>query len=199
MPHPPHTLLDDLQGMLSGVILVALGIQFFKQAGLLTGGATGLAFIVFYLGRLPYGLILFVLNLPFYIFAYRVMGKELTLKTFACVASLALMTEWIPHLISFKTVNPIFAGLMGGLLAGVGILILIRHKASLGGVTVLALYLQKTKGWRAGHVQLMVDLGILAIGMLIVSWQQMAISIFSAFILNMVIATNHKTGRYMGM
>jgi uncharacterized membrane-anchored protein YitT (DUF2179 family) len=199
MPHPPHTLLDDLQGMLSGVILVALGLQFFKHAGLLTGGATGLAFIVFYLGHLPYGLILFVLNLPFYIFAYRVMGKEFTLKTFACVASLTIIMEWIPQLISFKAINPIFAGLMGGLLAGVGILILIRHKASLGGVTVLALYLQKTKGWRAGHVQLLVDLSILAIGMLIVSWQQMAISIFSAFILNMVIATNHKTGRYMGM
>lgn len=199
MPHPPHTLLDDLQGMLSGVILVALGLQFFKQAGLLTGGATGLAFIVFYLAHLPYGLILFILNLPFYIFAYRVMGKEFTLKTFACVASLAAITEWIPHLISFEMVNPIFAGLIGGLLAGVGILILIRHKASLGGVTVLALYLQKTKGWRAGHVQLLVDLSILAIGMLIVSWQQLVISIFSAFILNMVIATNHKTGRYMGM
>lgn len=199
MPHPPHTLLDDLQGMLSGVILVALGIQFFKYANLLTGGATGLAFIAYYLSDLPYGLILFVLNLPFYIFAYRVMGKEFTLKTFACVASLAIATEWMPKLIHFDHLNPIFAGLMGGLLAGVGILMLIRHKASLGGVTVLALYLQKTKGWRAGHVQLIVDLGILAIGMLIVSWQQLAISVFSAFILNMVIATNHKTGRYMGM
>ncbi|MGL4995950.1 MAG: YitT family protein [Deefgea sp.] len=199
MPHPPHTLLDDLQGMLSGVILVALGLQFFKQAGLLTGGATGLAFIVFYLGHLPYGLILFVLNLPFYIFSYRVMGKEFTIKTFACVASLAVIMEWMPQLIRFDMVDPVFAGLMGGLLAGVGILMLIRHKASLGGVTVLALYLQKTKGWRAGHVQLIVDLSILAVGMLIVSWQQMAISIFSAFIMNMIIATNHKTGRYMGM
>ncbi|MBM5571389.1 YitT family protein [Deefgea chitinilytica] len=185
--------------MLSGVILVALGLQFFKHANLLTGGATGLAFVVFYLGQLPYGLILFVLNLPFYVFAYRVMGKEFTLKTFACVASLAIITEWMPQLIRLQDVNPIFAGLMGGLLAGVGILMLIRHKASLGGVTVLALYLQKTKGWRAGHVQLIVDLAILAVGMLIVSWQQLAISIFSAFILNMVIATNHKTGRYMGM
>ncbi|WP_211251237.1 YitT family protein [Deefgea rivuli] len=199
MTQQAHSLVDDLQGMLSGVILVALALQFFKHAGLLTGGATGLAFIVYYLSHLPYGPILFVLNLPFYIFAYRVMGKEFTLKTFACVASLAILAEWMPQLISFKALNPMFAGIMGGLLAGVGILILIRHKASLGGVTVLALYLQKTKGWRAGHVQLIADLLILAIAVAIVSWQQLIISILSAFALNLVIATNHKTGRYMGM
>ena len=199
MTAPAHSLLDDLQGMLSGVILVALALQFFKHAGLLTGGATGLAFIVFYLGHLPYGLILFVINLPFYVFAYRVMGKEFTLKTFACVASLALLTEWMPQWISFKTLDPMFAGVMGGLLAGVGILMLIRHKASLGGVTVLALYLQKIHGWRAGHLQLIFDLCILLIAVTIVNWQQLMISVLSAFALNLVIATNHKTGRYMGM
>ena len=197
--HLSHTLIDDLQGMLTGVVFVALAIQLFKHAGLITGGTTGLTFILFYLSDIPYGLILFILNVPFYIFAYKVFGKEFTLKTFACVASLALITEWMPHLVSFGNLKPIFAGLMGGLMAGVGILMLIRHKASLAGVTVLALYLQKTKGWRAGNIQLIIDLAILAVGAAIVSWQQLIISIIGAFALNLVITSNHKTGRYMGM
>jgi uncharacterized membrane-anchored protein YitT (DUF2179 family) len=194
-----HTWLEDMQGLLSGVLLVALAIQFFKHAGLLTGGITGLAFLLHYLTHWAYGLIFFAISIPFYLFAYRVLGREFTLKTFACIASLSLLVDWLPSWISFAALNPLFASIIGGLLAGVGILMLIRHKASLGGVTVLALFMQQRFGWRAGHVQLGFDLAILACGIMMVSGTQLLYSIIGALALNLVIAINHRPGRYMGM
>ena len=201
MPQPQHshTLLEDLQGLLTGVLLMALAIQFFKQAGLLTGGATGLAFLLHYIAHWPYGTVLFVINLPIYIFSYRLMGKEFTLKTFACVATLALLCNLLPRWLNLGEVNSVFAGVMGGLLAGVGILMLIRHKASLGGVTVLALYLQKRFGWRTGYVQLVVDLLILCIGFGVVNLQQLLISVLGALALNLAIAINHRPDRYIAI
>ncbi|STR45282.1 YitT family protein [Iodobacter fluviatilis] len=201
MPQPKHshTLLEDLQGLMTGVLLMALAIQFFKQAGLLTGGATGLAFLLHYIAHWSYGTVLFLINLPIYIFSYRMLGKEFTLKTFACVGALALLCGWLPNWINMGDVDPVFAGLMGGLLAGVGILMLIRHKASLGGVTVLALYLQKRFGWRTGYVQLVVDLFILCVGFGVVDHKQLLISVLGAFALNLAIAINHRPDRYIGM
>lgn len=38
---PAHTLLEDGAAIATGVLLVALGVAFFKQAGLLTGALPG--------------------------------------------------------------------------------------------------------------------------------------------------------------
>ncbi|WP_373973782.1 YitT family protein [Chitinibacter sp. SCUT-21] len=194
-----HTWLEDAQGLLSGVLLVALAIQFFKHAGLITGGVTGLAFLLHYLTHWAYGVIFFAISIPFYIFAYRVLGREFTLKTFACITSLSILADWLPRWVSFASLDPLFASIIGGLLAGVGILVLIRHKASLGGVTTLALYMQQRFGWRAGNVQLGFDLLILSGGIMMVSGPKLLYSVIGALALNLVIAINHRPGRYMGM
>ena len=42
--------------------------------------------------------------------------------------------------------QPAFAAILAGLMSGVGILMLVRHKSSLGGFGVLAIYLQERHG-----------------------------------------------------
>jgi uncharacterized membrane-anchored protein YitT (DUF2179 family) len=145
------------------------------------------------------GAVVFAINLPFYIFAVRSMGWTFTIKTFICVSLLAVYTEVLPMLITLQSINPVFAAVMGGFLAGVGLLILIRHKASLGGLGVLAIYLQNSKGWRAGKVQMAADFVIVGAALLIRDPLSVGLSILGALALNLVIAVNHKAGRYMGM
>jgi uncharacterized membrane-anchored protein YitT (DUF2179 family) len=76
---------------------------------------------------------------------------------------------------------------------------LIRHKSSLAGITVLALYLQQRLGWRAGKVQLCFDCLILTAGFFVVPRELLLYSLLGAIVLNTVIWVNHKPGRYMGM
>ena len=80
----------------------------------------------------------------------------------------------------------------------VGLLMLIRHKASLGGLGVLAIHLQNTRGWRAGKTQMAADVLILAVGVLVRDPLSVALSVVGAVALNLVIAVNHKSGRYIG-
>jgi len=53
-----HTRTEDTVAIATGVTLVSVGVAFVASAGLLTGGITGLAFVLHYatgmsLGKLP--------------------------------------------------------------------------------------------------------------------------------------------------
>jgi len=52
--------------------------------------------------------------------------------------------------VRFAELNLVYAAVFGGFAMGVGLLILFRHRASLGGVNILALFLQERFGLRAG-------------------------------------------------
>lgn len=192
-----HTLFEDVQALLTGTLVVALGVAMFKKAGLLTGGVTGVAFLSHYASGVNFGLLLVGINLPFYALALKQMGRVFTLKSIIAVALVAFFTEFSPLLIRFEWLHPIFAGITGGLLMGVGMLILFRHNASLGGLNVLVLYLQQTRGWPAGKVQMVIDCAIVLGSAFIVSPLLIVISILGAVVLNLSLATNHKPGRYV--
>ena len=146
-----------------------------------------------------FGVAFFLVNLPFYLLAWRQLGPVFTLKTFAAVALLSLFAQLLPHGIVIDYLAPATASALGGLLCGVGMLILFRHRASLGGINVLALYLQARHGWRVGTVQMAIDALIVAAAIWITDWQRVAWSVLGAVVLNMVLAVNHRPGRYVAV
>jgi uncharacterized membrane-anchored protein YitT (DUF2179 family) len=205
MPHDtlhepsPHSAWEDAQALVTGTLFVALGVAMFKQAGLLTGGTAGIAFLIHYATGWRFGLVFFVVNLPFVWLALRQMGVAFTLKTFVAVGLLSIATELLPHLLGFARLDPAFAAVMGGLVIGAGLLMLFRHHASLGGVNVLALWLQKRRHWRAGTVQLAVDIAILAAAFVTLPPAKALLSLLGAIALNMVVTVIHRPGRYLGV
>ena len=195
---PDHSLLEDIQALVSGTLLFAFAIVLFRQAGLLTGGTAGMAFLGHYASGWSFGLLYFLINIPFYIFGLLALGKAFTLKTFCAVALLSLYSEVLPRWIHIESIDPIFAAIIGGLLAGAGLLMLVRHRASLGGLGVMAIYLQKKRGWSAGTLQMIADGFIVCGALVIVEPTRVALSILGALVLNMVLAINHRPGRYFG-
>lgn len=194
--HRPH---EDVQALLTGTLFVALGVVMFRHTGLLTGGTAGLAFLLHYATGWNFSLVFFLINLPFYGLAWRRMGKVFTLKTFAAVGLLAVLAQWVPHWVRFDLLSTGFASVAGGLLMGAGMLMLFRHRASLGGFNVLVLWLQERFGWRAGQVQMAFDCAIVLAALAVVDWQQIAWSVLGAVVLNMTLAINHRPGRYMAV
>jgi len=193
-----HSLFEDIQALVSGTLLFAFAIVLFRQAGLLTGGTAGLAFLGHYASDISFGLLYFLINIPFYIFGLLALGKAFTLKTFCAVALLSLYSEVLPRWIHIESIHPVFAAIIGGLLAGAGLLMLVRHRASLGGLGVMAIYLQKKRGWSAGTLQMIADGFIVCGALAIVDPLRVALSILGALVLNMVLAINHRPGRYFG-
>ena len=194
--HRPH---EDIQALVTGTLFVALGVVMFGRTGLLTGGTAGIAFLIHYATGWNFGLVFFCINLPFYGLAYKRMGLQFTLKTFASVALLATISNLLPQLISIGVINPVFAAVSGGLLMGTGMLILFRHRASLGGFNVLVLYLQEHYGWRAGLIQMALDCTIVVLAFALTDWWHIALSVLGAVVLNQTLAINHRTGRYVAI
>lgn len=193
-----HNLFEDAQAILVAPLFMAFAVLLFRNAGLLTGGTVGVAFLIHYASGWPMGAVVFAINLPIYIFALRAMGRAFAIKTFISVSLLAIYTETLPDLIDIHRVNPVFAAIMGGCLAGISLLMLVRHRASVGGLSVLAIYLQDTRGWRAGKVQMLADFVIVGAALLVRDPLSVGLSIVGALALNLVIGVNHRSGRYMG-
>lgn len=194
-----HRLYEDAIAMLIGTSFIALGITLYSQATLMTGSTAGIALLIQYATGIGFGLLYFLINLPFYYFAAKRMGWPFTIRTFIAVALMSFFAKVIPLCVDFSSINPLFATLMGGTLMGMGVLALFRHRSGVGGVNILALYLQDAYGIRAGWFQLGLDVLIMFGSLFFIPLENMLLSLVGAIAMNVIIAINHKPGRYLGI
>lgn len=200
LPSPTrHSVIEDVQALLAGTLFVALGLTMYGHAGLITGGVAGAGFVLGYATGLPFGLLFFVLNLPFYWLAWRRLGPAFTLKTFVAVALVSLATWFAPRVVSFDRLHPVVAALAGGVLIGFGLLALLRHRASVGGINILAQYLQERHGLSAGKVQLAIDGVIVLAAVFVLPPERLALSVLGVVAMSGILVMNHKPGRYLGV
>ncbi|MCL3883748.1 YitT family protein [Marivita sp. GX14005] len=196
-PPDRHSPFEDALAILTGATLVALGVQFLAASHLLTGQIAGLSLLGDYLTGWSFGAIFFVLNLPFYALGVVQMGWRFTLKTFAAVGCMSAIAELLPLALTINDLHPAVGAALAGTVTGVGLLLLFRHGATLGGVGIVALWLQDTRGIKAGNVQLGFDLIVFTLALLALPWQSVLWSLFGAAILNMIITVNHRRDRYV--
>lgn len=196
MQKTTHSVIEDIFALVSAGLFVAFGVFLFQSQDLMVGGAAGLALLATHAIDLDFGVLFFLINVPFYALAWTQISKRFTLNTFISVTTVSVLTEQIPAFVDISHVNPFFAAVFGGILIGVGMLIMFRHSSSLGGVGILAFYLQNKYNLRAGTFQLAVDSSILISALYFIDWYLVLISILAALCLNMVISLNHRPERY---
>ncbi|MEL6551144.1 MAG: YitT family protein [Pseudomonadota bacterium] len=192
-----HTALEDIQGLGIGCFLTSVGLVFLTHLGFLTGQSAGLALLIAYPTGWSFGTVFFLVNLPFYIFAYMRLGLEFTLKSIACVTLVSLMSDYLPLFIAFERLDPVIGTIVFGTTVGLGLLACFRHKGSLGGLGVVALLIQDRTGFKAGYVQLIVDAAIFGVAIFLFPASVVAYSLLGAVVLNGVIAFNHRRDRYI--
>ncbi|MBP2292478.1 YitT family protein [Azospirillum rugosum] len=194
-----HRLYEDALALLMGTLFVALGTAIYGKTMLLTGGVAGAALLLSYVTPFGFGALFFLVNLPFYALAWKRMGWQFTLRTFIAVGMVAGFSRMTDSWIGFSHLDPVYATVMGGALCGSGLLMLFRHRTGLGGLNILAIYLQERFGVRAGYFQLAVDLVIVAAAFFVLETDRLLLSVLGAAIVNMLLAINHKPGRYLGV
>jgi len=197
MQKPKHSVVEDLFALVSAGLFVAFGLYLFQSQDLMVGGAAGLALLGTYALPINFGLLFFVINVPFYALAWTHISKRFTINTFISVTTVSLLTDIIPQFVQINNANPIFTAIFGGILLGVGMLIMFRHSSSMGGLGILAFYLQQRFSIRAGTFQLSIDTIILLSSLLVLDWKLVLMSVLAAFCLNMVLSLNHRPERYI--
>lgn len=195
---PRHSLLDDAQAIVTAAAFVSLGLAFLASHRLLTGGTAGVALLLTRVTPLSFGQLFALLNLPFFWLGVRQLGWRFTAKTFAAIGLVSLASDHMGAVLGLERIHPLYAAVMGGFLVGAGLLMLFRHRASLGGVNILSIWLQERHGWRAGLFQMAVDAAIVVASVFVVTPATLALSVLGAVALNVVLAVNHRPGRYLG-
>lgn len=194
-----HAWHEDVQAFLLGTALCAFAVVILTHLGLITGQTAGLGVLLSYVSGLSFGVVFFLVNLPFYLFAWARMGPRFTIKSFIAVALVSLMTEFFTRTIRFDALDPTVGALLAGATAGMGLIVLFRHGASLGGVGVIGLWLQERVGIQAGWVQLGFDVVLFALAVFILpDLALVAWSLLGAVAVNLIIAVNHRKDRYVG-
>ncbi|GFZ62815.1 membrane protein [Pseudomonas amygdali pv. eriobotryae] len=191
-----HSVLEDTIAILISTLLVSFGLVMLKFSSLVTGGTAGLALLISYATHLSFSTVFVLLNVPFFYLAIRRMGWKFTLKTSLAIGLIAVFSSFESRLITIITLDQFYGVFLGSTLLALGFLILFRHQSSLGGISVLAVYLQERYGFRAGYFQLGLDVVIMSLSLMIVDPVQVAYSLLGVVVLNLIVAMNHRPGRY---
>ncbi|WP_188683922.1 YitT family protein [Nesterenkonia cremea] len=192
----PHSPPEDVLGVLTGTFLAALGLYLLQEAEAVTGGTAGLALLLTYATPLSFGWLFVLVNLPFFLLALWKKGWRFTLKTLVSVSIVSVFSEMNEFLLPIPDINPIYGIVAGNLLLGVALLIVFRHGSSLGGFNVLALIAQEQFHLRAGYVQMSLDLVVILLALTVMAPSGVVLSAAGAVVLNIVLAFNHRPGRY---
>lgn len=145
--------------------LYAVGFNWFFVPNHLTiGGFTGLAQIInYFLPVLPVGTIALVLNIPLFILGWRKIGRDLLISSLYATAVSSLMIDLLTTLYTFDTMDPILAGVYGGIVAGAGCGLLLYESATTGGTEMAARLLKlKFQGLSIGSLCLVLDVAVTA-------------------------------------
>ena len=193
-----HPVPEDILGLLTGTFAASLGLHLLQASGAVTGGTAGVALLLDYATALPFWALFAIVNLPFAVLALWKKGIDFTVRT---VVSIGLVSAFsVLHNVAFPIprIDPVYGTFAGNLLIGIALLILFRHRASLGGITIIALIVQERWGFRAGWVQMVFDVTIIVAALWVVPWQLVLLSAAGAVLLSLVLALNHRPGRYVG-
>ena len=177
----------------AGSGLIALAVQaVFDPMGMVNGGFTGLGIIIrrMTLGLVPGGIPLWftniALNLPAFLVAWFVMGRQFVRRTAVAALLLSAWLAVIPPMDLAKG-DYLVAALYGGLISGVGIALVFRTGNATGGTDLVASLLhRKFRNYSIAQILLVLDGAIIAAGYYLVGARPALYAIISVAIVTKV-------------
>ncbi|EAQ99876.1 YitT family protein [Maribacter sp. HTCC2170] len=150
-------IFKDIFFIVSGIFTAAFGLESFLFPNrFIDGGATGISLLVAEVSNLPLSLLIILVNIPFIILGFRVIGRTFALKaTFAILGlALVLATVNFPEITQDKLLVAVF----GGFFLGAGIGLSVRGGSVLDGTEVLAIFLSRKLGTTIGDIIILVNI-----------------------------------------
>jgi uncharacterized membrane-anchored protein YitT (DUF2179 family) len=148
--------LKDGLLIVMGIFSAAFGFKGFLLTNhFIDGGATGISLLVSAVTSWPLALLLILINIPFVLLGYKVIGKMFAFKTILAIGGLALVvgTVEFPNV----TNDNILVAVFGGFFLGAGIGLTVRGGAVIDGTEVLAIYLSRKLGTTIGDIIIMIN------------------------------------------
>ena len=191
-----------------GAALMAIGIGIFLvDAKVVPGGASGLSMAIYYLsaGKLPIGMVVWVINVPLFIWGYKVLGKRFGIRTFFGFTLSSFFIDLfrgdipglgfirmqdMPFIKDLFQHDFLFMVLIGAVLLGLGLGIIFKFKGTTAGSDIVAAIMQKKYGIKPGQAIMIIDFFVIALAGVIIEVMHlspdkpaMSLTLYSFFLL----------------
>ncbi len=169
----PTDILYDAGILVFGAALYGIGMDMcLKPAGIIMGGATGIATTLNSLLGTPIGLFITLINVPLIIWSITVSGLRNMLKTIVAVAGASVAVDLLTFLPA-ATDDPLLCAISGGFIMGAGAGVFITRGFTTGGSDLAAFLIKrKFKRLSTGRFIFLIDCVIIVSSALIMKTYQ---------------------------
>jgi uncharacterized membrane-anchored protein YitT (DUF2179 family) len=155
---------------------------------LLSGGISGIALILNYLFNINTGLMIFIFNIPIFILGYKFVDKEFIFLSLIGMASFSVWIEVFSFLRETVLVPDIMlACIYAGVMNGIGLGIVLKNRASQGGIDIIAVIFKKYFSMSIGSTSLMINIFIVVVASFITNLNLAMYTLITMYIASAVI------------
>lgn len=178
--------------VLLGLVLTAVGLHLLGIHQLTFGGTAGLATVLTYLTPWSWAVLFFLVNLPFFLMSVKELGKWFTISSFMSITAISIIGDSLTLLPKIEMM-PWLAAIVAGLLIGAGVTFVLNNGSSLGGIHILALYIDHRWGVNRGWTIFVSDLLIVLSAAFLVGWKLALLSVVTIFLASAIIGRYKKS------
>ncbi|MCM2674452.1 YitT family protein [Alkalicoccobacillus plakortidis] len=185
--HKKETLLHLIGRIvliIIGAIMAAGSIELFLlPSSIIDGGIIGISLILNNLTNINFGILVFIINLPFLYFGYKFIGNKFLLSSLIGIITLSLGETYLHHLhLPAFTTSPLLATVFGGVFLGAGVGIVIRYGGALDGTEILGILFSKKFPFSVGEFVMLFNVFVFAWAGYVLGAEQAMYSIITYFI-----------------
>lgn len=163
--------IKDVLLITFGAYLISLSINMFLLPHKMsTGGASGIATILFHTLNIPMGITILVINMPLFLMSIIKLGKRFTFKTISATVLLSVFLEIFKYdsVITKAPIDLLMSCIFGGVITGLGLALILKSGASSGGSDLLASLIYKCTSVQSISQVLLVIEAVIIASMIIV-------------------------------
>ena len=171
--------IKDYMGTILGAAIMAFGISSFLLPNQLSsGGFSGIATITYYLFNIPMGIMIFVLNIPLFLFAEYKIGKEFFVKSIVGTTSLSIFIDVFDKYPPI-TEDRFLACIYGGVIIGLGTAVILKVNSSTGGTEIITNII-KAYNPHISMSRYLTIIDIFVVGLNMIFFKEIEIGLYSA-------------------
>lgn len=173
----------------AGVFFTALGLDMFLIPNkIAAGGVSGAATVIHYVLGPPVGLTMLALNVPLFAWGIYRLGLTFGFMSLYGTVALSVAVDLLDRFLPVPTSDPLLASLYGGVLVGLGLGLVFRHRGTTGGTDLAAAILRSYTGMNVGQLLFIVDaVVVISAGLTFRSWELAMYALLTIFITAWVI------------
>ena len=166
-----------------GPFIAAFALEvFLVPNNIIDGGIVGVSIILSYLTKINLGLLIFVINIPFFFLAFNKIGKKFVIQTFYAIGMLSLAVNFLTVHHLPTTHDLLLATVFGGIVLGTGVGLVLKNEGSLDGTEIMSLVLSKKFGFSVGEWIMTFNIFIYGASGLVFGWNKAMYAVLTYFI-----------------